>query len=82
MEKMPNIQSVTFKQNLMIIHINGIEHCFELDKVSSKLLNATSIQRNEYQISPANYGIHWPLIDEARHIFHYYGMVMVSKKDK
>ena len=54
MEKMPNIQSVKFKQNLMIIHINGIEHCFELEKVSSKLLNATPIQRNEYQISPAN----------------------------
>ena len=64
MEKMPNIQSVTFKQNSMILLINGIEHCFELDKVSSKLLNATSIQRNEYEISPANYGIHWPLIDE------------------
>jgi hypothetical protein len=64
MEKMPNIQSITFKQNSMIIHINGVEHCFELDKVSNKLLNATSKQRNEYQISPANYGIHWPLIDE------------------
>ena len=64
MEKMPNIQSIIFKQNSMIIYINGIEHCFELDKVSSKLLNATSIERNEYQISPANYGIHWPLIDE------------------
>jgi hypothetical protein len=36
MEKMPNIQSVAFKQNSMIIHINGIEHWFELDKVSSK----------------------------------------------
>ncbi len=64
MEKMPNIQSITFKQNSMIIHINGIEYFFELDKVSSKLLNATSIERNEYQISQANYGIHWPLIDE------------------
>ena len=61
---MPNIQSVSFKQNSMILLINGIEHCFELDKVSSKLFNATSIQRNDYQISPANYGIHWPLIDE------------------
>ena len=64
MEKMPNIESIIFKQNSMIIYINGIEHCFELDKVSSKLLNATSKERNEYQISPANYGIHWPLIDE------------------
>lgn len=61
---MPNIESIIFKQNSMIIYINGIEYCFELDKVSSKLFNATSIERNEYQISPANYGIHWPLIDE------------------
>ena len=61
---MPNIQSILFKQNSMIIYINGIEHSFELDKVSSKLLNANSIERNEFQISPANYGIHWPLIDE------------------
>ena len=61
---MPNIESIIFKQNSMIIYINGIEHFFELDKVSSKLLNATSIERNEYQISPANYGLHWPLIDE------------------
>ena len=61
---MPNIESIIFKQNSMIIYINGIEHCFELDKVSSKLLNATSKERNEYQISPANYGIHWPFIDE------------------
>ncbi|MBP5999350.1 MAG: DUF2442 domain-containing protein [Sediminibacterium sp.] len=64
MEKMHNIQSVSFEQESMIIKINGLEYKFDLNHLSSKLLNATSQQRNEYQISPANYGIHWPLIDE------------------
>lgn len=64
MEKMYNIQSVSFEQESMIIKINGLEYKFDLNNLSLKLLNATSQQRNEYQISPANYGIHWPLIDE------------------
>lgn len=64
MEKMHNIQSVSFEQESMIIKINGLEYKFDLNGLSSKLLKATSQQRNEYQISPANYGIHWPLIDE------------------
>ena len=64
MEKMHNIQSVSFEQESMIIKINGLEYKFDLNYLSLKLLNATTQQRNEYQISPANYGIHWPLIDE------------------
>ncbi|MDI6687406.1 MAG: DUF2442 domain-containing protein [Desulfobacterales bacterium] len=29
-----------------------------------RLLNATSVQRNNWQICGAGYGIHWPEIDE------------------
>jgi hypothetical protein len=64
MEKMHNIQSVSFEQESMIIKINELEYKFDLNILSSKLLKATPQQRNQYQISPANYGIYWPLIDE------------------
>ena len=37
---------------------------FNLKDISLKLLNATKEERNHFEISPANYGIHWPLIDE------------------
>ena len=37
---------------------------FNLKDISLKLLNATKEERNQFEISPANYGIHWPLIDE------------------
>ncbi len=61
---MHNIQSVSFEQESMIIKINELEYKFDLNILSSKLLKATPQQRNQYQISPANYGIYWPLIDE------------------
>ena len=64
MEKMHNIQSISFEEESMIIKINGLEYKFDLNILSSKLLNATPQQRNQFQISPANYGIYWPLIDE------------------
>ncbi len=64
MERMLNIQSVKFEQESMILKINDLEYKFDLNRLSSKLLHATSRQRNEFQISPANYGIHWPLLDE------------------
>jgi hypothetical protein len=64
MEKMHNIQSVSFEKESMILIINELEYKFDLNRLSSKLLHATTQQRNEYHISPANYGIHWPLIDE------------------
>jgi hypothetical protein len=64
MEKMHNIQSVSFEQESMIIKINELEYKFDLNILSSKLLKATPQPRNQYQISPANYGIYWPLIDE------------------
>lgn len=32
--------------------------------ISQKLMHATTIERNTYEISPSGFGVHWPLIDE------------------
>ncbi|HLP45614.1 MAG TPA: DUF2442 domain-containing protein, partial [Candidatus Kapabacteria bacterium] len=29
-----------------------------------KLLNASPLERNTFEISPSGYGVHWPVIDE------------------
>lgn len=58
------IQSISFLEEKMLITVNEIEYSFNLKDISLKLLNATIEERNHYEISPANYGIHWPLIDE------------------
>ncbi len=58
------IQSVTFSEEKLLITVNEIDYSFNLKDISLKLLNATKEERNQFEISPANYGIHWPLIDE------------------
>ena len=58
------IQSVTFSEEKLLITVNKIDYSFNLKDISLKLLNATKEERNQFEISPANYGIHWPLIDE------------------
>ena len=58
------IQSVSFSEEKLLITVNEIDYSFYLKDISIKLLNATIEEREHYEISPANYGIHWPLIDE------------------
>ena len=64
MNKFHNIESVKFEENTLILKIDNKNHKFDLDKCSSKLLNASKIQRDNYEVSPSGYGIHWPMIDE------------------
>ncbi len=59
-----NIEKISFEANYMILQIDGRSFTLELNKLSSKLLNANKIERELYKISPSGYGIHWPLIDE------------------
>jgi len=58
------IQSVSFSEEKLLITVNEIDYSFNLKDISYKLLNATKEERNQFEISPAKYGIHWPLIDE------------------
>ncbi|MDQ6609096.1 MAG: DUF2442 domain-containing protein [Bacteroidota bacterium] len=58
------IETIRFKNDLIILIIDGNELTIPLDKLSLRLQSATDIERGVYRISPSGYGIHWPLIDE------------------
>lgn len=58
------IQDISFDQDAMSLNIDGKSITILLDKISSKLKSANSMQRSFFKISPSGYGIHWPLIDE------------------
>jgi hypothetical protein len=58
------IEELTFENNMMRLKVDGKTVSIPLDKVSNKLSTANEIQRGLYKISPAGYGIHWPLLDE------------------
>ncbi len=58
------IESINFTKDTLLIKIDNKIHELDLNVISKPLLNATAEERLNYQISPANYGIHWPLLDE------------------
>lgn len=64
MEKIHDIEELTFINDQMRIKIDGKEHIFPLNKISKRLLKASPKEKEKYEISPSGYGIHWPLIDE------------------
>ncbi len=58
------IESINFTKDTLLIKIGNKINELDLNVISKPLLNATAEERLNYQISPANYGIHWPLLDE------------------
>ncbi|MEO5911993.1 MAG: DUF2442 domain-containing protein [Pelobium sp.] len=58
------IENINFINDSLQIVVDGKNYEFELKEISQKLLEATTIERNFFKISPSGYGIHWPLVDE------------------
>ncbi|HBT93823.1 MAG TPA: DUF2442 domain-containing protein [Chitinophagaceae bacterium] len=70
------IESINFTKDTLLIKIGNKIHELDLNVISKPLLNATAEERLNYQISPANYGIHWPLLDEDISV---YNLINTSK---
>ena len=64
MKKYHKIEKISFVKDNLILGVDGKEYKFRLTDISRRLADAPSEKREEYEISPAGYGIHWPLIDE------------------
>lgn len=64
MKKTHDVQSVIFKDDTMILTVDGREYSFSLSAISTRLAKASRHERDVFEISPSGYGIHWPLIDE------------------
>ncbi len=64
MKKSHDISNIRFEGNFLLLKIDGKENRFELKQISPALERASARERNTYEISPAGYGIHWPLLDE------------------
>ena len=64
MRKRHVIEKVSFDRDKLVLDVDGQVHTFNLSKISRRLANASSVDRERFEISPSGYGIHWPLIDE------------------
>ncbi|PKN26547.1 MAG: DUF2442 domain-containing protein [Deltaproteobacteria bacterium HGW-Deltaproteobacteria-22] len=58
------VSRIRFEGRHMFMVIDGKEYGVDLSVVSSVLLNASAEARNQYEVSPSGYGIHWPELDE------------------
>ena len=64
MKKYHKIEKISFVKDNLILGVDGKEYKFRLTDISRRLADAPPEKREEDEISPAGYGIHWPLIDE------------------
>ena len=52
------------KNNKKHLRVDGKDYQVDIAGESERLRNATQKQRENFEISPAGYGIHWPDVDE------------------
>ena len=64
MEKAHNIRNVSLSGTVMHLRVDGKDYQIDIAGESELLRNATQEQRENFEISPAGYGIHWPDVDE------------------
>ena len=48
----------------MRMTVDGQRYSCSLVEISGRLAKASAVERQQYEVSPTGYGIHWPLIDE------------------
>ncbi len=80
MKKYHEISDVHFEGDEMILNIDGQCKRFPLSQVSRVLQKATIADQNNFEISPAGYGIHWPNLDEDISIDGLLGIVHERKQ--
>ncbi len=64
MMKIHEVQNVAFAGDTLLLKIDGKDYRFPLAGISPALLGASASARENFEISPSGYGIHWPAIDE------------------
>jgi len=64
MDRAHDVQSVSFSGTTMLLRVDGRDYEIDITQQSERLTKATREQRENFDISPTGYGIHWPDIDE------------------
>ncbi len=64
MKKYHDISDIRFEDDFLVVTIDGESKRYHLREISSVLERASLEERNNFEISPSGYGIHWPSLDE------------------
>ena len=80
MKKYHEVKDISFTEEIMKLTIDGKKYEFDLNKISSRLKSTSQSDRQNYEISPSGYGIHWPTIDEDLSIDGLLGIVHIPPR--
>lgn len=64
MTKAHEVRDAKMSGTTLIVVVDGRQYRFDLAKASKRLARATQPQRDNFELSPSGYGIHWPELDE------------------
>ena len=64
MRKFHDVSEIKFAGSRMLMTVDGDRYSCDLSRISERLANAAQSERDRCEVSPAGYGIHWPLVDE------------------
>ncbi|RME76504.1 MAG: DUF2442 domain-containing protein [Chloroflexi bacterium] len=63
-EKLHQVDIVKADDTYLYLNVDGQAYRVRWSDCSSKLTEASQIERQYIEVSPSGYGLHWPLIDE------------------
>ncbi|HTW91967.1 MAG TPA: DUF2442 domain-containing protein [bacterium] len=64
MTKAHEVRDVRMSGTTLTMMVDGRQCRFDLAKASKRIARATQRQRDNFELSPSGYGIHWPELDE------------------
>jgi len=78
MKKHHEVSNIHFDQHFLFFTADGGDYQIDLRKISPRLAAASEDAKMNFMLSPANYGIHWPQLDEDLSID---GLLSAAKSD-
>lgn len=82
MNKYHVVGEVRFSGEFLEASIDGTKQRFPIKDISSRLATASVRERENFEVSPSGYGIHWPLLDEDLSIDGLLGIVNLPVKKR
>jgi len=79
MTKAHDVRDIKFSGTTLTMVVDGRQYRFEVSQLSNRLARATPRQRENFELSPSGYGIHWPDLDEDLSIDGLIGVVHVPE---
>jgi hypothetical protein len=64
MKKYHDVANVRFDKQYLLLKVDGRNYKIDLRQHSKKLASADERTKENFEISPSGYGIHWPELDE------------------